>query len=182
MGTSEKKEFSLAEEVEKLRKYLWLPITYVEFDPRYEYGKLFTDEDWNIIWIDAKLYVNDDMIGTIPYFSSDHGFGYDTGNHSVLAWDKIYPQFKQVIFDKIFQQEPLTVTAEPAEYEAHAYLTLNVKDKDGTLIKKAGCCFIDGEWEVNVSGLGGVKRTVTVKVTLTLPSSRDAKDAQKYPQ
>jgi hypothetical protein len=148
MGASEKKEFSLAEEVEKLRKYLWLPITHVEFDPRYEYGKLYTDEDWNIIWINAKLFVNDELIGTIPYFSSNHGFGYDTGNHSVLAWDKIYQQFKQIIFDKILHKEPLAVAAEPAEYEPRTSLMLNVKDKDGTLIKKAFCRFVDSEWEV----------------------------------
>lgn len=171
MALPETPKFSLANEVEKLRKFLSLPITHVEFDPRYEYGKLYMDDKMNWIWINAKLFVNDQQIGTIPYFSSGHGFGYDTCNTSVLAWDKIYPQYKQVIFDKIVQQEPLAVIVEPAEYEPHENLSLNVKDKNGILIKKACCRFDNGEWDVNVFGLNVVKKTVTVKVTLTPPPS-----------
>lgn len=169
MATPEALKPDLVNEIEKLRKYLLLPITHVEFDSKYDHGKRYMDDQMNIIWIHAKLFVNDELIGTIPYFT-DHVFvGYDTSNHSVFAWDKIYAQFQQVIFDKIYQQEPLAVTAEPAEYEPRSYLTLNVKDKDGTLIKKAGCCFIDGQWEVNVFGLDTVKITKRVTVVLTPP-------------
>jgi len=161
---------------------LALPITNVEFDPSYEHGKMYIDDQMNIIWIDAKLFVNDELIGTIPYFT-DRGFvGYDTSNHSVFEWDKIYAESQQIVFDKIHQQEPLAVSAEPAEYEPRTSLMLNVKDKDGILIKKAFCRFVDGEWEVYVSGLNTVSKKVTIKVTLTPPPSPGATDTQKSPQ
>ncbi|HVS94559.1 MAG TPA: hypothetical protein VHE59_21120 [Mucilaginibacter sp.] len=158
MATTGTPKFSLANEIEKVRKYLLLPITYIEFDERCEYGKVCLDDNMDWIWMNAKLYVNDEPIGTIPYFSSEWGFGYDTSNHSVLAWDKIYQQFQQVLFDQILQREPRAVTAEPAEYEPHEYMTLNIKDKAGVLINKAGCLFIDGEWNVNVYGLNSTKK------------------------
>jgi hypothetical protein len=169
-------KINLADEVEKLRKYLALPITRVKFDPSYEYGKRYMDDKMNWLWADAKLFINDELIGTMPYFSAEFGFGYDTGNHSVLAWNKIYQQFQQVLFDKILRQEPLAVTVEPAEYEPRTSLMLNVKDKEGTLIKKAFCRFVDSEWEVSVFGLNTVTRTVRVHVTLTPPPSRTATD------
>lgn len=167
-------EFSLDKEIEKLRQMLSLPITNVEFDSKYEYGKTYMDDKMNWIWIDAKLFINQEMIGTIPYFSSNFGFGYDTSNHSVFAWDKIYAQFQSVIFDKILEQEPLAVTAEAAEPEPQEHLTLNVKDKDGILIKKASCLFIDDQWNVSVYGLNSIKRTKRVTIILTPPPSRTA--------
>jgi len=171
MTRSEEPKFNMANEIEKMQKYLLLPITYIEFDKEYEYGKLYVDDNKNLIWIHANLFINDELIGTIPYFSSDHGFGYDTAN-SVLAWDKIYAQFQQIIFGKIFQQEPLAVTAEPEESDPKECGLLNVRDNDGILIKKAGCRFIDGEWNVNVFGLNTVTTTRRVTVVLTPPSSK----------
>ncbi|HTE00773.1 MAG TPA: hypothetical protein VK668_15885 [Mucilaginibacter sp.] len=66
-------EFSLAHEVAKLRKILLLPITNIVFDDRYEYGKQYLDADMDYIRIYAKIYVNDDLIGTIPYMSDRWG-------------------------------------------------------------------------------------------------------------
>lgn len=138
--------FSLANEVKKLGEILLLPITHIEFDPRYEYGKLYLDDDLNLIIIYAKLYVNDDPIGSLPYRSDKWGPMYDTTKQVELAWDKIYQQFHQSIFSKILQQQKLVATVEIREYKS-----LNVKDKEGTIINIAHCNYNDNSWEVVLS-------------------------------
>jgi len=169
MTESRAPKFDMTKEIEKMRKILWLPITHIEFDKRYEYGERYMDDNMNWLWADAKLFINYELIGTMPYFSSEFGFGYDTGNHSVIAWDKIYQQFQDELLSKILQQEPFAVTAQPAEYEPRMSLILDIKDKDETLIKKAFCRFVDGEWEVCVYGLDYITTTHRVNVVLTPP-------------
>lgn len=181
MTKSEEPKFNMANEIEKMQKYLLLPITYIEFHKGYQYGKTYMDDNMNWIWINANLFINDELIGTIPYISSGHGFGYDTVN-TVLEWDKIYAQFQQIIFGKIFQQEPLAVSAEPEESDPKEYGLLNVKDKDETLIKKAFCRFVDGEWEVYVSGLNYTTTTHRVNVVLTPPPPLNITGDQKSPE
>ena len=167
MGTP---EFNLTNEIEKLRQMLWLPITHIEFDARYEYAKLDIDEQMHPIWTDPKVFINDDMIGTIPYLRLASGYGY-SNDHCVFAWDKIYSQYSQVIFEKILQREPMAIDAAPAEYKHGWPLLLNVKDKNGAVIKKACCRFVDDEWEVSVMSLDVKSTRKTVKVTLVPPTT-----------
>jgi hypothetical protein len=159
---SEIREFSLAYEVDKLKKMLGVPITNIVFDEKYEYGKRYLNDDMTLTTIYAKLYVNDDLIGTIPYISDKWGPGYFNNNDDELAWYKIYQQFQQVIFDKIVQQEPLAATV-----EIKGYKSLHVKDKDGTVIKIAYCNYINDEWNAIVGGLNPViiRKEVTVSIT-----------------
>ncbi|HTE00772.1 MAG TPA: hypothetical protein VK668_15880 [Mucilaginibacter sp.] len=73
-------------------------------------------------------------------------------------------QFQDVIFYKILQQEPLAATAEPG-----MELSLNIKDKEGILIKQAYCNYINDEWRVVVAGLNATKKVVVTKVVLQPP-------------
>lgn len=164
MSAPEIKEFSLTYEVDKLKKILQLPVTNIVFDERYEYGKLYLDHDMNLTTIYGSLYVNNDLIGTIPYMSDKWGPMYDTGKQHELAWDKIYRQFQQVITGKILEQEPLTDTIEPGKYKS-----LLIRDKDGVVIKKAFCNYISNEWNVTLSGPDAEERKVEIKVVLSPP-------------
>lgn len=158
------KEFSLAYEVNKLRKFLPLPITNIVFDERYEYGKRYLDDEINHTIIYAKLFINDEMIGTIPYMSDRWGLMYDTNKEDELSWDKIYGQFRDVIFNKILLQQPNAATV-----EIRKYLSLYIKDKDGALINTALCNYINGEWNVVVAGPNLVEKVKVTKVTIQAP-------------
>lgn len=164
MKPSEIREFSLAYEVEKLKKMLTLPITNIVFDERYEYGKLYLNDDLTLTTIYAKLYVNDDLIGNIPYMSDRWGPGYDTGKQKELAWDKVYQQFQREIFDKIVQQEPLAATIEIKEFKS-----LYVKDKDGTVINTVFCNYINNEWRVFLEGPNPVEKRVEFTIVINPP-------------
>ena len=156
--------FSLTNELDKLKKITLLPITNIEFDKKYEHGKQYLDSEMNHIKIYAKLYVNKDMIGIIPYMSDSWGLMYDTNNFGELAWDKVYKQFQEVIFAKILQQEPLAFTAEPIED-----LSLSIRDKQGVLIKRAYCAYINDEWSIFVAGLDGITKKVTLTRVVLFP-------------
>jgi hypothetical protein len=155
-------------EVEKLRKMLRVPITNIEFDERYEYGKLYLDDQLALTIIYAKLYVHDELIGIIPYMSDKWGPMYDTSKQHELAWDKIYLQFQQVIFDKILEQEPLAVYAEIRDFRS-----LFVKDKNNIVIKVAFCNYIDDEWNIVVGGPNVERRKKVVTVFLQPPPPPD---------
>ncbi|WCT12488.1 hypothetical protein [Mucilaginibacter jinjuensis] len=161
---SEIREFSMAYEVDKLVKMLKLPITHVEFDERYEYGKLYLDENQEFIIIYARLFVNDDFIGTIPYISDKWGPGYDTSKQNELAWGKVYQQFQPIIFDKILQLEPLTATLETIENRS-----LLIKNKDGLAINTAYCNYINNEWNVVLGGLYSEERVKVFTYKITIP-------------
>jgi hypothetical protein len=161
------RKFSLAYEVNKLKKILELPITNIVFDERYEYGKRYLDEGMNLITIYGRLYVNDDFIGTIPYMSDRWGPMYDTNKikeEEFAWWDKVYRQFQQVIFNKIFQQQPLAVTAEIKEYGQ-----LYVKDENGSVINLAFCNYVDDEWNVIVTGTNITQKVKVTRVILNPP-------------
>jgi hypothetical protein len=73
MKIPEIREFSMAYEVDKLRTMLRLPITNIVFDDRYEYGKSYLNEDFRLTVIYAKLYIDENYIGDIPYMSDKWG-------------------------------------------------------------------------------------------------------------
>jgi hypothetical protein len=159
MATPEMREFSPEYEVGRLKKMLLLPITNVVFDDRYEYGKQYLDDNMDFIKIYAKLYVNDELVGTIPYASDRWGPMYHTDKAEV-DWDKIYREYQQVILEKIFQQEPLAATAEIINDPS--FHSLSIKDKNNIPIKIAYCNYLDDEWNVVVGELNPV-----IKVKLT---------------
>ena len=174
--------FNLAKEVEKISKLLLLPVTHVVFNKKYKLGKAYRNDKGDYAVINAKLYVNDDLVGTIPYMSEIWGFMYDPYNAEIFAWKKIYAQFEQLIFNKICLQEPLAVAAEPWKLGPGHYLILDIKDKAGMLIKRATCRFIDDEWNVFISGLDTGTIRKRVRVVLTPPPSPGSTDIQKSPQ
>jgi hypothetical protein len=165
MKIPEIREFSMAYEVDKLRTMLRLPITNIVFDDRYEYGKSYLNEDFTLTVIYAKLYINENYIGDIPYMSDKWGPMYDTSKQNELAWDKVYQQFQPIIFDKILQKQPLAAAAEAKENKS-----LLIKDKDGLVINIAYCNYINNEWEVLVGGLNEVRKILTTTITITPPS------------
>jgi hypothetical protein len=162
---AEIREFSLAYEVDRLVQMLKLPITHVEFDERYEYGKLYLDENQEFVIIYAKLYVNDDFIGTIPYISDKWGPGYDTSKQNELAWGKVYQQFQPVIFDKVLHLEPRAATTEVNENRM-----LLIKNKDGLPINTAYCNYTNNEWDVFLGGLYLTERVKVSTYKMKLPS------------
>jgi len=167
MALSAKREFNLTYEIEKLKKIVQLPVTNVVFDERYQYGRLYLDENNDLLRIYAKLYVNDDFVGTVPYVSSERGFMYLSDMEVIgnkLAWDKIYDQYRQMIFDKILKQQPLAVTIEIKDY-----LSLNVKDKDGDIINIAYCTYLNDEWNVIVAGTNPITKVKITKVVIEAP-------------
>lgn len=168
MKSAEIREFSMVYEVDRLVKMLRLPITHIEFDERYEYGKLYLDENQDLTVIHAKLYVNDDCIGTIPYISDKWGPGYLSSNTNELAWDKVYQQFQPVIFDKVVKLEPLAATAEVIKIRM-----LLIKNKDGLPINTAYCDYIgNNEWDVVLGGLNPQERVKTSTYTRKAPTFR----------
>lgn len=164
-------EFSLAAEISKLQKMLTLPITNVIFDEKYEYGKLYIDNDQNLTIIYAKLFTNDSFIGTIPYMSDKWGPMYDTSKQKELDWGKIYNLFEQEIFTLVRQQQPQAVSAEIRDYK-----TLFVKDNEDQLINFAFCNYIDNAWQVVVSSLDAVEIYKEVKIIIqaSIPTASNA--------
>ena len=166
MTTPEIREFSLDYEVGRLRKMLRLPITNVVFDDRYEYGKQYLDDNWDFIKIYAKLFVNDELVGTIPYASDRWGPMYHTDKVEV-DWDNIYRQYRQIILEKIYQQEPLADTVEVINNKS--FYSLSVKDRNSIPIKRAYCNYDNDEWNVVVGGLDPVEKVILTRVTLHPP-------------
>jgi hypothetical protein len=169
MATPEMREFSLEYEVSRLKKMLLLPITNIVFDDRYEYGKLYLDDNMDLIKMYAKLFVNE-LVGTIQYSSDRWGPMYYTDKTEV-EWDKIYRQYQHIILEKIYRQEPLAATAEVINDES--FYSLSVKDKNGIPIKIAYCDYLDDEWRVVIGGLDPDRKKVkliTVKLYPPPPS------------
>jgi len=158
--------FSLAYEIEKLKKFLLLPITNVVFDDRYEYGKLYLNDDMSLTKIYAKLYINDNFIGTIPYMSDKWGPMYDTSALDDIAFNKIYELYQQIIFEKIIEQEPHAATVELVN---NNFEPLYVKDKNGAIINTAFCNYINGDWNVALAGPNPKISVKVTKVVLTPP-------------
>jgi len=163
MSASEKREFSIAYEIDKLRKILRIPVTDIKFDDRYEYGKLYLDGT-ELKTILGELYIGDDVIGIIPYVSTEWGFGYLSGKQRVLNWDKIFELCGPIIFHKIIDQAPFAVS-----YKMRGELSLNVFDKSGNLINTAFCDYIDDDWRVIVTGIDVVEKKVEIKIPMKLP-------------
>ena len=164
MAVPQSKEFSLAHEVNTLRKMLMLPVTHVVFDNRYQYGKMYMDESMNFIVFYATLYVNDEVIGNIPYMSAGFEPMYITDKQTDLAWDKIYRQYHTDIMGKIIQQEPLAAIGEIWRYKF-----LFIKDENGTVIRTAFCNYVNDEWEVVLDGPNPVDVVRTATVILASP-------------
>lgn len=175
------REFSLTYEVDKLKKILRLPITNIVFDDKYEYGKLYLDENNDLVIIYGKLYINDELIGTMPYISDRWGPGY-LNDKADLAWDKIYGLFSDVIFNKIVQMEPLAVTAEIAHDQIKRYgsLTLFIRDKDGKQINTALCNCVKGEWNIVLIGLNPLTKTIVFSTKITPPPLPPGIGGEKY--
>jgi hypothetical protein len=168
MKSSEMRQFNMADEVDRLVQILKLPITHVEFDERYEHGKLHLDANQQPLIIYARLYVNDDFIGTIPYTSDKWGPGYDPTKQNELDWGKVYQQFQPVIFDKVVQLEPLAATVEAKENRM-----LLIKNKDGLAINTAYCDYIgNNEWDVVLGGLYSSQGVKTSTYTRKAPTFR----------
>lgn len=164
MAAAEIREFSLAHEIEKLKDMLNLPVTNVVFDDRYEYGKLYIDEDKNLTVIYGQLYVNDEWIGTIPYMSDRWGPMYDTSKQKELAWDKVYRQYEQQILSKIHQQQPQAATAEVKDYRS-----LYIKDSKGKVINWALCSYIDNNWQVILHDPDYVEKVIVKQISIQAP-------------
>jgi hypothetical protein len=161
---AEKRPFSLAYEIDMLKKILLLPITNIVFDERYEYGKLYLDADNDLLVIQGQLYINNELIGNIPYYATDYGYGYNGNKQDELPWDKIYLQFKDELFAQVLTQQPLAATAETGKYKF-----LNIKDKNGVLINLAFCNYVNNEWTVNVMPTDVQMHRVEVKFELKPP-------------
>lgn len=166
MTTPEIRPFSLAREVDKVRKFLLLLITNVVFDDKYEYGKRYLDDDMSLTKIYAKLYIDAEFIGIIPYMSDRWGPMYDTCGPEDLKYDKIYQLYQQVIFDKIIEREPRAATVELVN---NNFEPLYVKDKNGTVINTAFCNYIDNEWNIALAGPNPKMSVKVTKVMLTPP-------------
>jgi len=166
MAAPETRPFSLAYEIDKLKKRLLLPITNIVFDSRYEYGKLYLDDDMSLIKIYAKLYIDDDFIGTIPYMSDRWGPMYDTAKLDEIAFDKIYQRFQYIIFDKIIGQEPRAATVELVNNNLEP---LYVRDKSGAVINTAFCVYVNNEWNVVLAGPNPVTKMKVTNVVLNPP-------------
>jgi hypothetical protein len=167
---AEIREFSLAYETDKLRKILMLPLTNVVFDDRYAYGKLYLDENNDFITIYAKLYVNDEMIGTVPYYSDKWGPMYFKNRLDESVWQKVYQLFQPVIFDQIFKQQPLAATADVKDYAS-----LNVRDKEGTIINTAYCNYVDNDWKLLLTDPNAVLQSKVIHIGITPPPPVDGK-------
>jgi hypothetical protein len=166
MSKKEVSVFSMPDEIAKLKKIFLDPSTNIVFDEKWEYGKTYLDENMNYIVFTARIYIADEMVGTIPYMSSSFGTMYHDNSGSGLDWNKIYQLFHHDIFPKILQQAPL---ANRVETEAQDQRLLLVKDINGTVIKHAFCNYVDDEWRVVVVGTDGQKKQKTVTVTLHVP-------------
>ena len=166
MASPEIREFSPEYEVNRLKKMLLLPITSIVFDDRYEYGKRYLDDNMDFIKMYAKLYINDELVGTIQYSSDKWGPMYYT-DKTEIDWDKIYHQYQDTILDKIYKQEPLATTVEIINDErAHS---LSIKDRNGIPIKIAYCDYLNEEWNVVVGGLNPITRVKLTTVKLYPP-------------
>ena len=166
MSKKEVSVFSMPDEIAKLKNIFLVPVTNIVFDEKCEYGKTYLDENSNFIIFTASIYIDDEMVGTIPYMSSSFGTMYHDNSGSGLNWNKIYQLFHHDIFSKIVQQEPLAHSAEIETQDQHLLL---VKDMNGTVIKHAFCNYVDDEWRVVVAGTDGQKKQKTVTVTLRVP-------------
>jgi hypothetical protein len=164
MRTAPARPFNLDHEIEKCRMILLLPITGIEFAPGYEYGKLLLDDNQELKVLQAKLFVNDELIGTIPYYNLEAGYGYPSHDRESLAWEKVYGQYEQTIMDQVRLQEPAAAHAEHAGYGR-----LFVQDKHGTTIKLAYCNFVYDDWRVVVTGLDVQTKAKVTSVKLAPP-------------
>ena len=166
MATPEIRPFNLTYEINKLKKILLLPITNIVFDDRYEYGRRYLDDDMSLTKIYAKLYIDDDFIGTIPYMSDRWGPMYDNSALDDIAFDKIYELYQQIILDKIIEQEPYAATVELVK---NNFEPLYIKDKNGTVINTAFCNYVDNDWNVALAGPNPVINTKITNVVLIPP-------------
>lgn len=168
-----KRTFNLEYEIKHLRKLLRLPITHIEFDDRYEYGRLYLDDNCDLIVIYAKLYANDDFIGTIPYRSGTRGPMYDTLNQPELA-SKIYPKFRREIMSKIIEQEPLA-----KDFHAREDVLLDILDEKGHKVNTAYVAYLEDIWTVTLTGLNPVLEIQTATVVVTAPPPSGAQHNSK---
>lgn len=156
--------FSVENEVAKVSKYLMLPITQIIFDNRFSLSEPYVDENWNFIKLEAKLYIQQNYIGKIPYMIGNFGPMYDAGERELIDWERIAGLFKLELSAGILKQEPAV-----GSIESKSYGMLLVKDRNGKAINLACCQYIDNQWQINLIGLDSELKTKSVSVMLKVP-------------